>query len=149
MNRRLRVVAAAIGVLALSAGFWACEEGGSHDSDDNLPTRRAKMREIKISTDRIMAVLKNRSLEGVEADARKMQSNWATVIDLYPPDHKSKYIDYNREAQQRALALAQHAKSGHQNAAIKEFRELVPMCNKCHEDCAYMLAPAFPEYEPE
>tara|TARA_B100001964_G_scaffold185176_1_gene205290 strand:+ start:272 stop:595 length:324 start_codon:yes stop_codon:yes gene_type:complete len=107
------------------------------------------MREIKISTDRIMAVLKNRSLEGVEADARKMQSNWATVIDLYPPDHKSKYIDYNRDSQQAALALAGHAKAGHLNGAIKEFRELVPMCNSCHEDCAYMLAPAFPEYEPE
>ena len=149
MNRRLRVVAAAVGMLALSAGFWACEGGESHDTDDNLPTRRAKMREIKISTDRIMAVLKNRSLEGVEADARKMQANWATVIDLYPPDHKAKYIDYNREAQQRALALAAHAKAGQTNEAIQEFRELVPLCNSCHEDCAYMLAPAFPEYEPE
>jgi len=149
MKRRLRVVTAAIGVLALSAGFWACEGGGSHDTDNNLPTRRAKMREIKISTDRIMAVLKNRSLEGVEADARKMQANWATVIDLYPPEHKSKYIEYNREAQQRVLALAGHAKAGNVNAAIKEFRDLVPMCNQCHEDCAFMLAPAFPEYEPE
>ena len=149
MKNRLRVVATAIGVLALSAGFWACEGGGSHDTDDNLPTRRAKMREIKISTDRIMAVLKNRSLDGVEADARKMQANWATVIDLYPSDHKAKYIDYNREAQQRALALAGLAKSGNINGSIKEFRDLVPLCNSCHEDCAYMLAPAFPEYEPE
>lgn len=149
MKRRLRVVVASVGVLAMSAGFWACEGGDSHDTDNNLPTRRAMMREIKISTDRIMAVLKNRSLEGVEADAKKMQSNWATVIDLYPPDHKSKYINYNKEAQQRALALAQNAKSGNLNGAIKEFRELVPMCNQCHEDCAYMLAPAFPEYEPE
>jgi len=149
MNRRLRVVVASVGVLALSAGFWACEGGGSHDSDDNLPTRRAKMREIKISTDRIMAMLKNRSLEGVEADAKRMQANWAAVIDLYPPDHKAKYIDYNKDVQQRALALASHSKAGHINASIKEFRDLVPMCNKCHEDCAYMLAPAFPEYEPE
>jgi cytochrome c556 len=149
MKRRLRVVAVSVGVLALSAGFWACGGGDSHDSDNNLPTRRAMMREIKISTDRIMAVLKNRSLEGVEADARKMQSNWATVIDLYPPDHKAKYINYNKDVQQRALRLAAHAKSGHLNPAIKEFRDLVPMCNKCHEDCAYMLAPAFPEYEPE
>ncbi|MBS10299.1 MAG: hypothetical protein CME19_01685 [Gemmatimonadetes bacterium] len=149
MKNRLRVVATAIGVLALSAGFWACEGGGSHDTDDNLPTRRAKMREIKISADRIMAVLKNRSLDGVEADARKMQANWATVIDLYPSDHKAKYIDYNREAQQRALALAGLAKSGNINGSIKEFRDLVPLCNSCHEDCAYMLAPAFPEYEPE
>jgi cytochrome c556 len=149
MKRRLRVVVVSVGVFALSAGFWACEGGDSHDSDNNLPTRRAKMREIKISTERIMSVLKNRSLEGVEADAKKMQSNWATVIDLYPPDHKAKYINYNKDAQQRALKLAMHAKSGHLNGAIKEFRELVPMCNSCHEDCAYMLAPAFPEYEPE
>ena len=35
-----------------------------------------------------------------------------------------------------------------QGVSVKEFRELVPMCNTCHEDCAYMLAPAFPEYEP-
>lgn len=149
MKRRLRVVVASVGVLALSAGFWACEGDGSHDSDDNLPTRRARMREIKISTDRIMAMLKNRSLEGVEADAKKMQSNFATVIGLYPPDHKSKYIDYNKEIQQMTLALAQHAKAGNVRPAIKEFRSLVPTCNKCHEDCAYMLAPAFPEYEPE
>ncbi len=149
MNRRLRVVVASVGVLALSAGFWACEGGDSHDSDDNLPTRRARMREIKISTDRIMAVLKNRSLEGVEADAKKMQSNFATVIDLYPPDHKSKYIEFNKEIQQQALALAHHAKAGHINPAIKEFRDLVPTCNNCHGDCAYLLAPAFPEYEPE
>ena len=149
MKRRLRVVVASVGVLAMSAGFWACEGGDSHDTDNNLPTRRAMMREIKISTDRIMAVLKNRSLEGVEADAKKMQSNWATVIDLYPPDHKSKYINYNREAQQRALALAANAKAGNVNGAVKGFRELVPLCNQCHEDCAYLLAPAFPEYEPE
>ena len=148
MNKRLRLVVASIGVLALSAVFWACEGGGSHATDNNLPPRRAKMREIKISTDRIMAVLKNRSLEGVEADAKRMQANWATVIDLYPPDHKSKYINYNKEAQQRALALAGHARAGNVNASVKEFRELVPMCNTCHEDCAYMLAPAFPEYEP-
>ena len=105
------------------------------------------MREIKISTDRTMAVLKNNSLDGVEQDARKIQGNFAEVIGLYPPDHKVKYINYNKDAQQAALRLAQFAKAGDVKGANGAFRQLVPNCNSCHEDCAYMLAPAFPEFD--
>ncbi len=144
MKTGLRCAALAIGAIAVAAVFYACEGDGA--SDNNLPTRRAMMREIKISTDRTMAVLKNRSIEGVEADARRIQANFSEVIDLYPPDHKAKYINYNKEAQQAALRMAQFASAGDVKGANKAFRELVPNCNSCHEDCAYMLAPAFPEF---
>ena len=149
MRRSLRLVAAAVGILSLGGIFWACSGDGPDTSDSNLPVRRAKMREVKISTDRIFAVLKNRALNGVAADARIIQGNLADVIDLYPPEHKAKYIDYNRTAQQRAVVLVKHAEAGSFNPSNKAFKEMVPYCGKCHEDCAYMLAPAFPEYEPE
>ena len=144
MKTCLRRIALAVGIVSAATGFYACE--GDGHSDNNLPTRRAMMREIKISTDRTMAVLKNNSVDGVEADARKIQANFAEVIDLYPPDHKTKYINYNKEAQQAALQLAQFASAGDVKGANKAFRQMVPSCNNCHEDCAYMLAPAFPEF---
>lgn len=145
MKTGLRRAAPIVGIVFVAAFFYACEGDGASDND--LPTRRAMMREIKISTDRTMAVLKNSSLDGVETDARKIQANFAEVIDLYPPDHKAKYINYNKEAQQAALQLAQFAAAGNVKLANKAFRQLVPNCNSCHEDCAYMLAPAFPEFD--
>ena len=145
MKTGLRRVALMVGIVSVAAVFYGCGEDGA--SDSNLPTRRAMMREIKISTDRTMAVLKNSSLDGVEADARKIQANFAEVIGLYPPDHKAKYINYNKEAQQAALQMAQFASAADLKLTNKAFRQLVPKCNSCHEDCAYMLAPAFPEFD--
>tara|TARA_Y100000588_G_scaffold251324_1_gene265825 strand:- start:2354 stop:2518 length:165 start_codon:yes stop_codon:yes gene_type:complete len=47
----------------------------------------------------------------------------------------------------RRIALAVGIVSaGDVKGANKAFRQMVPSCNNCHEDCAYMLAPAFPEF---
>ena len=121
--------------------------GTDTQSETNLPTRRAKMRDMKINTDMIMAALKNESLEGVEANAKRIQENLNAVRDLYPGEHKEKFITYNNESQRLALAISTSASEGNVKEANKNFRALVPFCTKCHEDCAYMLAPAFPEYE--
>lgn len=121
--------------------------GEDQTADNNLPVRRAKMREVKLSTDRIMVSLKNESLDGVAEDAAKIQDALVAVVDLYPPQHKEKYVTYNKEAQGVALALVAAAKAGSVKESNKQFRDLVPYCGKCHEDCAFMLAPAFPEYE--
>lgn len=131
-------------VICLS-GLIGC--GGGDGGDNNLPTRRAKMREVKLSTDRIMAALKIDTLEGVSDDARRIQRALDQVIALYPVEHKEKYVQYNKASQQIALAIANSAAQKDKKTANKKFRELVPYCGKCHEDCAYMLAPAFPEYE--
>lgn len=115
--------------------------------DNNLPIRRSKMREVKTSTDRVMVDLKNESLSGVVEEAVKIQNALKAVVDLYPVEHKDQYTKYNLESQGVALALATAARSGNLKESNKQFRALVPYCGKCHEDCAYMLAPAFPEYE--
>jgi hypothetical protein len=128
-------------------GLTGCG-GNEPQSDANLPTRRAKMRDMKINTDMIMAALKNESLEGVEANAKRIRENLHAVSDLYPTEHKEKFITYNNESQNLAIAIATSASAGNVKEANKNFRALVPYCTKCHEDCAYMLAPAFPEYEP-
>lgn len=134
-----------LGVCILA--FAGCGGEDAHHADGNLPIRRAKMRELKISADLIMAALKNESVEGVESNAKTIQANLNAVVDLYTPDTKDKYVSYNREAQSYALALATAAGAGNVKEANKQFRGLMPYCGKCHEDCAFMLAPAFPEYE--
>jgi hypothetical protein len=125
----------------------ACGGDGEHQADNNLPTRRAKMREVKTSTDRIMVDLKNEAISSVAEEAMKIQNALNAVVDLYPVEHKEQYTAYNKEAQAVALVLATAAKGGNLKEANKQFRNLVPYCGKCHEDCAFMLAPAFPEYE--
>ena len=135
------------GVVLLGLSLVIACGGDDQKADNNLPTRRAKMRDVKVSTDRIMVTLKNESLAGVAEDAEKIQKALEAVVDLYPVDHKEKYTMYNKESQGFALALAGAAKSGNVKEANKQFRNMVPYCGKCHEDCAYMLAPAFPEYE--
>lgn len=133
--------------------FWGCLlalvgcEKNEQRADDNLPTRRAKMREIKVNTDLIMAALKNEALDGVADHARTIQDNLNAVIDLYPEATKDKFVSYDKEAQSMALAITSAANGGNVKEANKQFRRLVPYCGKCHEDCAFMLAPAFPEYE--
>lgn len=121
--------------------------GGDQTGDTGLPTRRVKMREMKISADLMMAALKNNALDGVGVNARKIQDNLKAVADLYTPDHKEKYISYNQASQTLALAVANAADAGNVKEANRQFRELLPYCGKCHEDCAFLLAPAFPEYE--
>ncbi len=121
--------------------------GSKEQSDNNLPVRRAKMREIKLSTDRIMVALKNETVDGVANEADRIQDALKAVIDLYPPEHEEKYTIYNRASQTLALGIASAAKTGNVKEANKKFRAMVPYCGKCHEDCAFMLAPAFPEYE--
>ena len=145
--RRLGWLFSGLAVLMLFSMMVAgCGDGGG-GGDNNLPTRRAKMREIKLSTDRIMAALKLESLDGVKNDAARIQTALNAVVDLYPAEHKEKYVQYNKEAQQVALVVSTSAGQNDRKTANKKFRELVPYCGKCHEDCAYMLAPACPEYE--
>jgi LPS sulfotransferase NodH len=105
------------------------------------------MREIKLSTDRIMVALNNASLDEVAQDAKKIQKALNEVILLYPPEHKDQYVSYNQEAQTVALAIAAGADGDDIKEANRKFRDLVPFCGKCHEDCAFLLAPGFPEYE--
>ena len=105
------------------------------------------MREVKLSTDHIMAALKNESLAGVSEDAEKIQKALKSVVGLYPLDHKEKYTRYIEESQAVAASLVLASDGGNLKESNKQFRALVPYCGKCHEDCAYMLAPAFPEYE--
>ena len=144
--RRLGWLFSGLAVLMLFSMMVAgC--GGGGGGDNNLPTRRAKMREIKLSTDRIMAALKLESLDGVKNDAVRIQTALSSVVDLYPAEHKQKYVQYDKEAQKVALVISTSAAQNDKITANKKFRELVPYCGKCHEDCAYMLAPAFPEYE--
>lgn len=144
--RRLNLLTLGLVLAGLSL-VVACGGSENQQADNNLPTRRAKMREVKLSTDKIMVSLKNESLDGVAEDAEKIQNAMLAVADLYPAQHKEKYTTYNKEAQGVALALATAAKAGNVKEANKHFRDLVPYCGKCHEDCAFMLAPAFPEYE--
>lgn len=144
--RKLNLLAFGVVFAGLSL-IIACGGDGEKKADNNLPTRRAKMREVKLSTDKIMVSLKNESLEGVAEDAERIQNALKAVVDLYPVEHKEKYTQYNQESQGVALALATAAKTGNVKEANKHFRQLVPYCGKCHEDCAFMLAPAFPEYE--
>ena len=144
--RYLRFMALGSVILGVvMAGIAGC--GGGNEQSNNLPVRRAKMREIKLSTDRIMVALKNGTVDGVADDAGKIQDALKAVIDLYPPEHEEKYTIYNRASQTLALGIASAAKGGNVKAANKKFRAMVPYCGKCHEDCAFMLAPAFPEYE--
>ncbi|MCZ6633907.1 MAG: hypothetical protein O7G87_10910 [bacterium] len=145
--RRLGWLFSGLAVLMLFSMMGLGCGGGDGGGDNNLPTRRAKMRDIKLSTDRIMAALKLQSLEGVKDDAARIQTSLNAVVDLYPTEHKQKYVQYNKEAQQVALVISSSAGQNDKKTANKKFRELVPYCGKCHEDCAYMLAPAFPEYE--
>jgi len=144
--RKFNILTLGFVVMGLSLVI-ACGGGGEQKADNNLPTRRAKMREVKLSTDKIMVSLKNESLSGVAEDAERIQNALKAVVDLYPVEHKEKYTTYNKESQAVALALASAAKGGNVKEANKQFRNLVPYCGKCHEDCAFMLAPAFPEYE--
>ncbi len=144
--RYLRFMALGSVILGVvMAGIAGC--GGGNEQSNNLPVRRAKMREIKLSTDRIMVALKNGTVDGVADDAGKIQDALKAVIDLYPPEHEEKYTIYNRASQTLALGIASAAKGGNVKEANKKFRAMVPYCGKCHEDCAFMLAPAFPEYE--
>ena len=145
MRRPGWFLASFAGLAVCLFAFVSC--GGEGNGDSNLPVRRARMRQIKLSTDRMIASLKNESLEGVSGDAGKIQKALKEVVDLYPPAHKEKYVTYNREAQTVALAIAAEADAKRVKGANTKFRELVPYCGKCHEDCAFMLAPAFPEYE--
>ena len=145
--RYLRFMALGSVILGVvMAGIAGCG-GGNEQSDNNLPVRRAKMREIKLSTDRIMVALKNETVEGVADDAEKIQDALKAVIDLYPPEHEEMYTTYNQASQTLALGIASAAKAGNVKEANKKFRAMVPYCGKCHEDCAFLLAPAFPEYE--
>jgi cytochrome c556 len=144
--RYLRFMALGSVILGVvMAGIAGC--GGQEQTDNNLPVRRAKMREIKLSTDRIMVALKNETVEGVADDAEKIQDALKAVIDLYPSEHEERYKMYNQASQTLALGIASAAKAGNVKEANKKFRAMVPYCGKCHEDCAFMLAPAFPEYE--
>lgn len=136
-----------LGVVLVGLSLVIACGGDEKKADNELPTRRAKMREVKLSTDRIMVSLKNESLAGVADDAEKIRKAFQAVVDLYPVEHKEKYTMYNKESQGFALALAAAAKGGNVKEANKQFRNMVPYCGKCHEDCAFMLAPAFPEYE--
>ena len=139
----------ALGSIALGvmvAAIAGCG-GGEEQSDNQLPIRRAKMRAIKLSTDRIMVALKNETVDGVADEAERIQDALKAVIELYPPEHGEKYTIYNQASQTLALGIASAAKAGNVKEANKKFRAMVPYCGKCHEDCAFMLAPAFPEYE--
>ena len=69
--------------------------GGEEQSDNQLPIRRAKMRAIKLSTDRIMVALKNETVDGVADEAERIQDALKAVIELYPPEHEEKYTIYN------------------------------------------------------
>ena len=142
MDRSVRGLILAVSALSLFSPL-ACDGGG----DEGLPTRRAEMRVIKLSTDRIAAVLKNESLEGVEEDAKKIRRALHAVTELYPPEHKEKYRAYSKEAQNLAIELAIEARANDVKNSNWKFRGLVPYCGKCHEDCAFLLAPAFPEYD--
>ena len=121
--------------------------GGQERADNQLPKRRAEMRAIKLSTDRIMVALKNETVDGVADEAERIQKALKAVIELYPPEHEEKDTIYNQASQTLALGIASAAKAGNVKEANKKFRAMVPYCGKCHEDCAFMLAPAFPEYE--
>jgi len=143
MGRTVRVLA------GLSMGLLLAMGCGGGAGDSNLPVRRAKMREIKMSTDHMMASLQNRSVDGVEKEAKKLQKALGDVIGLYPPDHKTVYMNYSRDAQSVAMAVAVAAKAKDAKKATMQFRKLVPYCGKCHEDCAFALAPAFPQYSDE
>ena len=145
MVRRIWILVCIIGIAACFPVLPGCGDGG----DSNLPVRRAKMREIKLSTDHMMASLQNRSLEGVEKGAQKIQKALDDVVDLYPPEHKAQYRTYTKDTQIIALSIAAGAKEKNVKAATVRFRKMVPYCGKCHEDCAFALAPAFPEYSEE
>ena len=121
--------------------------GDGQQADNKLPVRRAEMRKIKLSTDRIMVALKNGTVDGVAEEAGKIQDALHAVIDLYPAEHQEKYTIYNQASQTLALGIVSAAKAGSVKEANKKFRAMVPYCGKCHEDCAFMLAPGFPEYE--
>ncbi len=137
----------ALGSVVLGVMMAAIAGCGKEQSDNQLPIRRAKMRAIKLSTDRIMVALKNETVDGVADEAKRIQEALKAVIDLYPPEHEEKYTIYNQASQTLALGVASAAKAGNVKEANKKFRAMVPYCGKCHEDCAFMLAPAFPEYE--
>jgi cytochrome c556 len=145
--RYLRFMALSSVILGVVMAAIAGCGGGKEQADNQLPTRRAKMREIKLSTDRIMVALKNETIDGVASDAAKIQDALKAVIDLYPPEHEERYTIYNQASQTLALGIASAAKGGNIKEANKKFRAMIPYCGKCHEDCAFMLAPAFPEYE--
>ena len=145
--RKLRLLALGSMMLGICVAVVAGCGSENQQADNELPTRRAKMREIKISTDFIMAALKNEALDGVAENARKIQDNLDAVIALYPAEHEERYTTYNKQSQAVALAVASAAEAGNVKEANRQFRDLVPYCGKCHEDCAFMLAPAFPEYE--
>ena len=124
--RYLRFMALGSVILGVvMAGIAGCG-GGNEQSDNNLPVRRAKMREIKLSTDRIMVALKNETVEGVADDAEKIQDALQAVIDLYPPEHEEKYTIYNKDSQTHALGIASAAKAGNVKEANKQFRAMVP-----------------------
>lgn len=145
--RKLKLVALGSVMLGVMMVAVVGCGGGEEQSDNKLPVRRAKMRDIKLSTDRIMVALKNETVDGVADEAAKIQDALKAVIDLYPPEHQEKYKIYNHASQTLALGIASAAKAGNVKEANKKFRAMVPYCGKCHEDCAFMLAPAFPEYE--
>ncbi|MDP6042618.1 MAG: hypothetical protein QGG64_28970, partial [Candidatus Latescibacteria bacterium] len=106
--------------------------GGGEQADFQLPVRRAKMREIKFSTDRIMVALNNETVEGVAKDAGKIQDALKAVINLYPAEHQEKYTIYNQASQTLALGIASAAKAGNVKESNKKFRAMVPYCGKCH-----------------
>ena len=113
------------GCIPLWVCLFACLScGGTGDSD--LPVRRSKMREIKLSTDRMMVTLQNESLEGVEKDAQNIRKALGEVIGLYSLKHKTKYQTYSREAQTMATAVVSQAKANDVKSANQKFRELVP-----------------------
>jgi hypothetical protein len=65
--RKFNILTLGFVVMGLSLVI-ACGGGGEQKADNNLPTRRAKMREVKLSTDKILVSLKNESLSGVAED---------------------------------------------------------------------------------
>ena len=145
MGRSGRFWAWMIGLSVILVTGLGC--GG--DGDSNLPLRRERMRAIKLNTDHMMASLQNRSVDGVEKEAKQLHKALDDVANLYPPEHKTVYMNYTKETQAIALAIASAAGAKDVKKATVEFRKMVPYCGKCHEDCAFALAPAFPQYSDE
>ena len=127
-----------VGIVLVAAVFYACEGDGASDND--LPTRRAMMREIKISTDRTMAVLKNQLARWCRSRCSEDSANFAEVIDLYPPDHKAKYIKLQQRSPtgrasvgavrgRRQRQAGEQGRSGSSCPTATAVTRIVPTCS--------------------